>query len=116
MAGHGNFTTVTLGPDADGTVRLKVNGETLIDPKGVTAIFVAVAHANAKQTLVAATDPASLPVTAVPADGAGGWTATFDQGEPPYKPDDTVLAIGVMDGSDGDLPFCWHQVLTIPRQ
>jgi hypothetical protein len=113
MPASGNFTTIILGPDDSGTVKLMVNGESL-EPDVVTAVYVAVAHAEAKRTLLGATEPGTLPSTAVVApDGASGWTAILDQDDPPYQEGETVLAVGVMVGGEKDAPFFWHQALEI---
>lgn len=121
MPGHGNFTSVTLGRDDNDVERLTVNGVTTdIDDVDVKAVYVAVAHAAAKTTLLGATrpgdEPHELPSVAVPApEDAGGWTATLDQEKPPARPyavGDTVLLVGVIVDSHGE-PTFWHNTLEI---
>lgn len=111
----GNFTSVTLGPDDHGHVKLKVNGQS-DDPDRVKALYVAVAHVDADDTRLGAGElgtPVGLPSTAVPTpDGAGFWTATLDQGSPPYTVGETVLAVGVIVDSKGS-PSFWHEALTV---
>jgi hypothetical protein len=120
MSVTGNFTTVTVGADDTGTEKLKVNGVS-DEPDRVKAIYVAVAHAGAQDTLTAGEDTGDdaqeLPATAVvmPA-GASGWTAFLEQADPPYELGDTVLAVGVMVDSEDDSPSFWHRTLTIESE
>jgi hypothetical protein len=116
MGVSGNFTSVTLGPEGSPDPKLKVNGESE-DPDRVKALYVAVAHANADQGPLGAGQagdpPAGLPSTAVRSpDGAGFWTAVFDQERPPYKVGETVLVVGVIVDSKG-IPSFWHQALKV---
>jgi hypothetical protein len=116
MPGAGNFTSVTLGPDDHGAEKLKVNGESE-DPDRVKALYVAVAHADATDGPLGAghagDPPEGLPSTAVQSpDGAGFWTAVFDQERPPYKVGETVLVVGVIVDGKG-IPSFWHQSLKV---
>ena len=119
MSVTGNFTTVILPPVPSEQVALKVNGIS-DEPLNVQALYVAIAHGNDAQALRdAAPEPPgithSLPTVAIdnPA-GQSGWTASFPQVEPPYRPDDVVLIVGVMVPVDAHQPpFCWHQATTI---
>jgi hypothetical protein len=122
MPGHGNFTSVTLGPDDDGVQRLTVNGVTLDDDGGATAsddvkaVYVAIEHAAARSTGLGTTplgEPRELRSAAVPAaEGAGGWTVMLDQGNPPYAVHEQVLLVGVLVDKD-DVPSFWHETLEI---
>jgi hypothetical protein len=122
MPGHGNFTSVTLGPDDDGVERLTVNGVTVDDngdavaAEDVKAVYVAVEHAAARTAGLGATTlgvPQELRSAAVPAaEGAGGWTVMLDQGNPPYAVHDKVLLVGVLVEKD-DKPSFWHETLEI---
>ena len=122
MPGHGNFTTVTLGPDDDGVERLTVNGVTLDDNGGaaaaedVKAVYVAVEHAAARTNglgTAALGVPHEMRSVGVPAaEGAGGWTVMLDQGNPPYVLHEKVLLVGVLVDKD-DVPSFWHETLEI---
>lgn len=120
MSVTGNFTTVTLPPVPNEQVALKVNGISK-EPQNVKALYVAIAHGDDAQALRDAAPGLpeiahSLPTVAIenPA-GQSGWTAFFPQAEPPYRPDDVVLIVGVMVPVDEspEPPFCWHQATTI---
>jgi hypothetical protein len=119
MPGHGNFTDVTLGPDDHGVERLTVNGVALDDDDepfvDVKAVYVAVAHAAAKSTLLGATQPGppeELPTVSVPAPAGEGWSVTLEQSNPPYAVGEVVLLVGVLVENDGT-PSFWHQTLDI---
>jgi hypothetical protein len=111
----GNFTSVMLGADEGGVVKLKVNG-TSEQPDDVKHVYVAVAYAEAKKTLLSTAQkgvPGELPCASVAAEGATGWTVVLDQAEPPYKVGETILLVGVMVPGDHKPPFSWHETLKI---
>jgi hypothetical protein len=111
----GNFTSVMLGADEGGAMTLKVNG-TSQQPDDVEQIYVSVAHADAKKTLLS-TDlkgvAGELPCGTVAAKGSTGWTVVLGQADPAYKLNETVLLVGVMVGADGEPPFSWHETMKI---
>jgi hypothetical protein len=117
MGVTGNFTSVTLGPDDNGIEKLNVSGDTEA-PLRVKAAYVAVANADADQTLAGTADPkrpSTLPSTAVAAPTAHGWTVLFDQADPPYKVGGKVLVVGLTIDSEDDSTFFWQQLLTVAK-
>jgi hypothetical protein len=122
MAGAGNFTSVTLGPDDNGVERLTVNGVTMDDDRNpvpaddVEAVYVAVEQAAARTTPLGATplgEPQELRSVAVPApEGAGGWSVMLDQGTPAYTVGERLFLVGLIVFKNDD-PTFWHEMVEI---
>jgi hypothetical protein len=122
----GNFTSITL-LDPSNQHALQVNGITDREPTNVQMLYIAIAHADDKQTLLDAETrldaapgtPAvahELPSVAIDADGAETWSGFFPQAtapQPPYQLHDKVLAFGVLVPKNGGAPFFWHEARTI---
>jgi hypothetical protein len=113
MPGHGNFTSVTLGPEGDADV-LKINGESSDDIDLVQVIVVVIESAEIARTIPSATEPLTLASASValPA-GQSDWTATFSLEQAPFGLGATVLLTGVMTSEDTDDPFVWQQALHV---
>jgi hypothetical protein len=121
MAGHGNFTSVTLRVNPDRSQQLVIEGAT-DKPQEVKEIYVGLAHGK-RQLSVSANGAVGLPpagkerelVKAVAGAGAT-WKATIEKPSPRLSIGEQVLVVGVaMLKARGEPPVFWHQTCTADR-